>query len=71
EVVKEFITEELEEREIEIPADIPADKLVETFCQFTENDYYEWLDDNFKTFFEYGTPDWNWIRDKVKAYDQH
>lgn len=69
-VVKEFLAENLEDREIAIPDDIPQDKLVEAFCQFTEDDYYEWLKDNFKTFFEHGNPDWDWIRDKIKKYDQ-
>ena len=69
-VVKEFLEEELEEREISIPSDITEDKLVETFCQFTEGDYYEWLKDNFKSFFEHGNPDWDWIREKIKKYDQ-
>lgn len=70
EVVKEFLEENLEERELEIPADIPKDKLVETFCLFTEDDYYEWLKDNFKSFFEHGNPDWNWIRNRIEFYDQ-
>jgi len=27
---------------------------------------YEWLKDNFKSFFEHGEPDWEWIREKVR-----
>ncbi len=69
-VVKEFLEEELKDLEIKIPRGIKKDKLVEAFCQFTEDDYYEWLKDNFKTFFEHGNPDWDWIRDKIKKYDQ-
>lgn len=68
EVVKEFLTEEVEELEMEIPKDIPVDTLVETFCQYTEDDYYEWLKDNFKSFFEHGNPDWPWVRDRIKHY---
>jgi len=65
-VVKEFLTEELEG--VEIPEDISFEELVEAFCQYTQDDYYEWLKDNFKSFFEFkdGEPDWNWIREKVK-----
>jgi len=52
EVVKEFLSEEFSEREIEIPDDISEDVLVETFCKYVENDYYEWLKDNFNSFFD-------------------
>lgn len=41
EVVKKFLEEKLEG--IEIPEDISFDVLVETFCKYTEADYYEWL----------------------------
>ena len=64
-VVKEFLDEELEG--LEIPEGISQDALVEAFCQYTEDDYYEWLKDNFKSFFEHGNPDWDWIRNKIKA----
>ena len=40
---------------------------METFCQYVEDDYYEWLKDNFKSFFEHGEPDWDWIRGKVRT----
>jgi len=29
--------------------------------------YYEWLKDNFKSFFGDGEVDWEWIREKVRA----
>ncbi len=66
-VVKEFLDGELED--LEIPEDISKDALVEAFCQYTEDDYYEWLKDNFKSFFEHGNPDWDWIRNKIKAHE--
>ena len=65
--VEEFFDCRLEELEIEIPEDISKEQLVEAFCQYVEDDYYEWLKDNFKSFFEHGNPDWEWIRGKVKA----
>ena len=45
--------------------DIPKEALVEAFCQYTEDDYYEWLKDNFKSFFNHGDPDWEWIRGRL------
>jgi len=51
----------------EVPEDISKDALVEAFCQYTESDYYEWLKDNFKSFFNHGNPDWKWIRGKINS----
>ena len=51
-VVREFLDEEL--GEVEIPKDIFKEVLVKTFCKYVEDDYYEWMKDNFKTFFNYG-----------------
>ncbi len=39
-------------------------RLVEAFCQYVEDDY-EWLKDNFKSFFNHGNPDWEWIRGRI------
>jgi len=66
EVVKEFLEEELEG--IKIPKDISKKILVETFCRYTENDYYEWLKENFRSFFNHGNPDWNWIKERIDQY---
>jgi len=65
-VIEEFLDCKLKDWELEIPQDIPKDALVEAFCQYTEDDYYEWLKDNFKSFFEHGNPDWDWVREKIK-----
>jgi len=64
-VVEEFLDCELED--IEIPEDINKDALVEAFCQYTEDDHYEWLKDNFKSFFNHGDPDWEWVRGRAKT----
>jgi hypothetical protein len=64
--VREFLDKEL--GEVEIPDDIFKEALVETFCKYIEEDYYEWLKDNFKSFFDYGNPDWQWIREKIEKY---
>ena len=66
-VVKELLDCWLED--LDIPDNIPKDALVETFCQYTEDDYYEWLKDNFKSFFD-GGPDWDWIRNKIKSNEK-
>jgi len=55
-VVREFLDEEFEE--METPEDISKEALVEAFYKYVEDDYYEWLKDNFKTFFNHGNPDW-------------
>lgn len=67
-VVREFLEEEFEDAGIEIPKDIRKNKLTETFCKYIEDDYYEWLTDNFKSFFNHNSPDWEWVRDKIKYY---
>ena len=69
-VVEEFLDREFEEGDWEIPEDIPKDRLVEIFCLFTEDDYYEWLKDNFKSFFNHDNPDWGWIRGRIQYYEQ-
>jgi hypothetical protein len=67
-VVKEFLEEELDG--IEIPEGISTDDLVETFCKYAEDDYYEWFKDNFKSFFNQGDPNWDWIRERIKHYSK-
>ena len=64
-VVEDFLDCELED--MEIPEDIDKKALTEAFCQYTEDDYYEWLKDNFKSFFGDGELDWDWIRRRIKA----
>ncbi len=68
EVVKEFLEEKLEE--IEIPDDVVFEDLVEAFCRYVEDDYYEWLSDNFKSFFDHWKPDWNWVRGRIRCYSK-
>lgn len=63
-VVEQFLDCQLEEYGLKIPPTIQKETLVEAFCQYVENDYYEWLKDNFKSFFNYGNPDWEWIEAK-------
>jgi len=53
EAVECFLLEESKDAEICIPEGIDKKKLVEAFCRFIEDDYYEWLKDNFKSFFNH------------------
>ena len=64
-VVEEFLTEELDDAGISVPSDIDMSVLVETFSKYVENDYYEWLKDNFKSFFNGYNPDWDRIRGRL------
>ena len=70
EVVKEFIEEKLEKTGINIPKNISINDLVETFCKYTEDDYYEWLKDNFKSFSNHYNPDWDWILGRIEYYSK-
>ncbi len=67
-IVREFLDEEL--KETEIPDDIFKGVLVKNFCKYVKDDYYEWLKDNFKSFFNYGKPDWQRIRQRIKKYEE-
>lgn len=69
-VIGEFLDSQFEEGDWEIPQDIPKEALIEAFCQYTESDYYEWLKDNFKSFFNHGNPDWDWVRGRIRFYEQ-
>ena len=69
-VVEEFLDCQFQGIELEIPEDISKEQLVEAFCQYVQDDYYEWLKDNFKSFFNHGDPDWEWIRGRVAAHSQ-
>lgn len=65
-VVREFLDEELEG--METPEDISKEALAGAFCKYVEDDYYEWLKDNFKSFLNFGNPDWKWVRERIKKY---
>ena len=42
----------------------------DTILQKLEADYYECLKDNFKSFFDYGKPDWKRIGAGIKNYKE-
>jgi len=66
EAVEGFLDAEFEDLELELPSDIAKGALVEAFCEYAENDYYEWLKDNLKSFLGGGEPDdWEWVRGRL------
>jgi len=65
EAVGNFLDENFTEINLEIPKDITRQDLIECFCQYVEDDYYEWLKDNFQTFFHHGHPDWDLIKEQI------
>ena len=67
-VVKEFLESQMEDIDLTIPGDIDQELLVEAFCQYTEDDYYEWLKYNYNSFFNHGDVDWEWVRERVRAH---
>lgn len=58
--IENFLRQALED--VEIPGDISVEDLVIAFKRYCEQDSYEWLRDNFKSFFNHGDPDWTEIR---------
>ena len=64
-VVKGFLLNKFQEAKLCIPKDIEMQKLINDFIKFTEDDMYEWLKDNYKTYFNYNNPDWNFIRKRL------
>jgi len=69
-VIEQLLDWEFEGLDLDIPEDIPREAVIEAFCQYTEEDYHEWLKDNLRSFFDNGGPDWDWIREKIKANEE-
>jgi hypothetical protein len=69
-VIAEYLFQELKENEIKLPKSINKTELVEAFSQFTEDDYYEWLKDNFAAFFNDYNPDWTWIAKYISKHQK-
>lgn len=67
EVIKEFLVAQFEDEDGDaIPEDIDLDKLAEDFSIYIENDYYEWLKDNFKSYLFQTEFSWEKIKDKLQ-----
>ncbi len=70
EAVEGFLDSELEYLGVEVPQDIAKGALVDAFCEYVEEDYYQWLRQNLASFFNDGDPDWDWIREKLETYEE-
>ena len=68
--VEEFLDSEIAYMELEIPHDIPKAVLVDAFCAYIEAEYFEWLRENFTSFFNDGDPDWDWIREQINVDEE-
>lgn len=65
EVIKDFLIAEFEDTN-PIPKGIDLDKLAEDFAVYTENDLYEWLKDNYKSYFFQGEHfDWSDVKERL------
>ena len=67
-IEEDFLNEKFKELEITIPDGISKNDIVETFCRYTEDDLYEWLNDNFKSFSYNGNRYREWVKDRIKHY---
>ena len=68
--VEEFLDTELRYGDMEVPPDISKGELIDAFCSYIEAEYYEWLRENFTTFFSDGDPDWDWIREQIGSFEE-
>ena len=69
-IIEELLDWEFEGLDLGIAEDIPREAVMEAFCQYAEEDYYEWLKDNFRSFLDYGNPDWNQIIEKIRTNEE-
>jgi len=70
EVIEELLDWEFEDLDLEIPDDIPREAIIEAFCQYFEEDHYEWLKNNLRSFFDHGNPVWNRIVEKIRENEE-
>lgn len=58
---RKLILEFLKEKDLDLPKNLSLEKVNEAFCEYVENDFWDWLNDNYQTFFNQDNPDWKWI----------
>jgi len=69
-IIEQLLDWEFEDLDLGIAEDIPREAVIEAFCQYAEEDYYEWLKDNLRSFLDYGNPDWNQIIEKIRTNEE-
>ena len=69
-VIEELLDWEFEDLDLEIPEDIPREAVIEAFCQYVEEDHYEWLKNNLRSFFDHDNPVWNRIVEKLRDNEE-
>jgi hypothetical protein len=58
---RKLILEFLQEKDLDLPNNLSLEKVNEIFCKYVEDGFFDWLNDNYQTFFNQDNPDWNWI----------
>ncbi len=69
-IIEGLLDWEFEGLDLELPEDVPREAVMEAFYQHLEDDYYEWLKDNFRSFFDHGNPVWNRLIEKIRASEE-
>ncbi|MBL8098578.1 MAG: hypothetical protein JNK81_05320 [Anaerolineales bacterium] len=66
-VAQEFLKGKLKDWKIKIHSDIDIKNLTEAFCLYVEDDYYQWLEENSKSFFaiDANGVDWDSIMSRI------
>ena len=69
-IVKKYLEENLKDWSEKYPEHIDFNDLVESFCLYVEDDFYEWLKDNLRSFFCVDSEAINWgdITRKMEMY---
>ena len=70
EIIEELFDWEFEDMNLEIPNDIPREAIIEAFYQYVEEDHYEWLKNNLRSFFDHGNPVWNRLIEKLRENEE-
>ena len=66
EETKKYLAEELNERRMELPADITPDAFTEAFLDYLETGYWDWVNDNARSFFrDVVGNDWEEVRRRM------
>ena len=69
-IIFEFLVEQLEQNEVEIPGEFNIDDLTDAFFEHLKSDFYSWLKMNYLSFFlpneNQNEVSWNDVRKLVE-----